>query len=159
MLLFTFSGKLSKAFEFSLNYAAETTFFVKIFWLKISFILPTLHHLTKVSNIPSKAGVKLFSEPPWMWKQFSLFHAVFSLLFLVAYLIHFPSTKIVGDLVRELISVLTGCNCKEKYFITPFFYTALKKNQLIVKTIKLTWTFWVSRVKSLNTSPESLTFR
>ena len=92
-----------------------------------------------MSNILFKAGFKLFSEPPW------IVEAVFSVLcrffaVVLGGMFDFPSTKIVRDLALELISVLTGCNCKRKILHYPLFYASLKNN-LILKTILLTWKF------------------
>ena len=70
-----------------------------------------------MSNIPSKAGVKLFSEPPWI-VQAVFIVSCHSFAAVLGDIFDFPSTKIVGDLVHEL---------QRKIIHHPFFYKALKK--------------------------------
>lgn len=77
-------------------------------------------------NILLKVGVKLFLEFLWIVEVVFIvfccffdvvFGGIFDLLFI----------KIVGDFVCELLLVLIGCNCKEKYFIIFFCNMVLKK--------------------------------
>jgi len=87
-----------------------------------------------VSNVPSKAGFKIFSEPPWIVATVftvssHLFAAVLEGIF------DLPSTKIVEDLVCELISVDLVVVTAKKNTVFPSFLYWTEKNHLIVKTI------------------------